>query len=115
VFIGLGLEKARFLQGSNIVMVMMMMMILMTTRKTTMKTSCLHSHMPTDFRTTTPFVGWLSTVPSQWQESPKHDTKHPHDHKATVLQTFASLKLPLATLPAKSYVSERVTRQNSQP
>jgi len=95
-------------------MMILMMMILMTTRKTTMKTSCLHSHTPTDCGTTTSFVGWLSTVPSQWQESPKHDTKHPHDHKATVLQTFASSTLPLATLPAKSYVSERVTKQNSQ-
>jgi hypothetical protein len=100
-FIGLGLETARFLQGFNIVMVVMMMMVMMMILMT-MKTSCLHSHTPTDCGTTNPFVGWLSTVPSQWQESPKHDTKHPHDHKATVLQTFASLKLPLATLPAKS-------------
>ena len=71
---------------------------------------CLHSHKPTDCGTTTPFVGRVSRVPSQWQESPKHDTKHPHDHNATVLQTFASSTLPLATLPAKSYVSEPVTK-----
>jgi hypothetical protein len=109
VFIGLGIKTAHFLQGPNIMsvvmVVMMMMMILMTTRKTTMKTSCLHNHTPTDCGTTTPFAGWLSTVPSQWQESPKQYTKHAHDHKATVLQTFASSTLPLATLPAKSYVS----------
>ena len=68
-----------------------------------------HSYTLSDWETTAPFVGWVSRVPSEWQEIPKPDTKYPHDHNATVLQTFAS-----STLPAKSYISERVTKQNSQ-
>jgi hypothetical protein len=110
-FIGLGLETARFLQGPNSMMMMMMMiMMTKTTRTTTMNTCVSTAKSRPIVEQLLPFVGWVLRVPSKWQESPKHGTKHQHDHNATVLQNFASSTLTLATLPAKSYVSERGTK-----